>query len=369
MRKYHPKNERMKHQYFAYLEEAKRLSVKSVDIAAAAIADFENSTNYKDFAAFHIEQARKYKRVLSESLNFRTKKPLAKATIHFRLLAIKAFFFWLAGQPGHKSKISYFDCEYFNPSANDSRIATAKRPVAFPTLAQVKQTIASMPFETDIEMRNRALLAFTLLTCARVDALISFKISNLDLEKRLVFQDARNVNTKFRKSVQTTFFPVGEKIELIIKDWIDHLINRLQFQADDPLFPCTLIEQDENQNFAPQGLKKQHWQCTSPVRDIFKAAYSIAGLQYFHPHTIRHTIGQLGEKMCQTPEEFKAWSQNMSHESMLTTYTSYGKVAVNRQAEIIVELSERTEDQTNLGSNPSQKQINWVLEHLRKANS
>ena len=369
MRKYHPKNERMKHQYFAYLEEAKRLSVKSVDIAAAAIADFEKSTKYKDFTAFHIEQARKYKRVLSEAIYSKTKKPLAKATIHSRLLAIKAFFFWLAGQPGYKSKISYFDCEYFNPSANDSRIATAKRPVTFPTLDQVKKTIASMPFETDIEMRNRALLAFTLLTCARVDALISFKLSNVNLEKRLVFQDARNVNTKFRKTVQTTFFPVGDEIELIVKNWMNHLIDRLQFHPDDPLFPCTLIKQDENHNFAPQGLKRQHWQSTSPVRDIFKAAYTNAGLQYFHPHTIRHTIGQLGEKMCRTPEEFKAWSQNMSHENMLTTYTSYGNVADNRQAELIVELGKRTEDQTNLGGKPSQNQINWVLEHLRKANS
>jgi hypothetical protein len=55
MRKYHPKNERIKRQYLAYLEEAKRLSPKSTDQVAAAIAAFEASTGYKDFAQFHID--------------------------------------------------------------------------------------------------------------------------------------------------------------------------------------------------------------------------------------------------------------------------------------------------------------------------
>jgi len=63
----HPKNERIKRQYFAYLEEAKRMSPQSVDQSAAAITQFEVSTGYRDFAAFHIEQARKFKRHLAEA--------------------------------------------------------------------------------------------------------------------------------------------------------------------------------------------------------------------------------------------------------------------------------------------------------------
>ena len=52
MRKHHPKNERIKRQYLAYLEEAKRMSDKTADQVAAAISLFEQSTGYKDFAAF-----------------------------------------------------------------------------------------------------------------------------------------------------------------------------------------------------------------------------------------------------------------------------------------------------------------------------
>jgi hypothetical protein len=36
-----------------------------------------------------------------------------------------------------------------------------------------------------------------------------------------------------------------------------------------------------------------------------------------------------------SPEEYKAWSQNLGHENVLTTFSSYGDVARHRQAEII----------------------------------
>lgn len=36
-----------------------------------------------------------------------------------------------------------------------------------------------------------------------------------------------------------------------------------------------------------------------------------------------------------TPEHFKAWSQNLGHEKVLTTFLSYGEVACQRQGEII----------------------------------
>ena len=47
----------------------------------------------------------------------------------------------------------------------------------------------------------------------------------------------------------------------------------------------------------------------------------------------------LGEKLCKDAESFKVWSQNLGHESVLTTYTSYGNVPVHRQGEVIKGLS------------------------------
>jgi integrase/recombinase XerD len=62
-------------------------------------------------------------------------------------------------------------------------------------------------------------------------------------------------------------------------------------------------------------------------------------LPYFNPHSFRKTLAALGEKLCQSPEEFKAWSQNLGHEKVLTTFMSYGSVAGERQADILNRLS------------------------------
>jgi hypothetical protein len=43
----------------------------------------------------------------------------------------------------------------------------------------------------------------------------------------------------------------------------------------------------------------------------------------------------LGERLCRTPEEFKAWSQSLGHEQVLTTFSSYGEVTHQRRAELI----------------------------------
>jgi integrase len=335
MRRHHPKNMRIKRQYFVYLEEAKRLTPTSVDQHAAAIDLFEAANGFKDFAVFNIEQARKFKRHLNEATNEATGKPLAKATIYSRLMALKDFFKWLAGQPGYKSKLTYSDAEFFNPSNNDGRIANATREKPVPTLEQIRHVLASMPAATDIEQRDRALVAFTILSGARDDAIASMQIRHVDIERRTIFHDARSVRTKNRKTITSTFFPVGDNIEKIVSDWIGCLIKEKLFGPDDPLFPSTRIDLDENGFFAPVGLTRQCWTNPGPIRRIFRCAFEAAGLPYFHPHLFRKTLALHGARVCRTPEEVKAWSQNLAHDSVLTTFTSYGMVAAHRQAEIM----------------------------------
>jgi integrase len=67
----------------------------------------------------------------------------------------------------------------------------------------------------------------------------------------------------------------------------------------------------------------------------FRLAFETAGLSYFNPHSVRSTLAHLAETLCQSPEEFKAVSQNLGHESVLTTFNSYGQVASHRQRELI----------------------------------
>ena len=49
-------------------------------------------------------------------------------------------------------------------------------------------------------------------------------------------------------------------------------------------------------------------------------------------------MAALGERLCHSAEEFKAWSQNLGHEGVLTTLYSYGEVQTHRQVELIQQL-------------------------------
>jgi site-specific recombinase XerD len=160
MLKHSPENERIKRKYFAYLKEAKRYSEATVDAVAKALSRFEEYNRYRNFKAFHYEQAVAFKKHLAEQTGKRSGEKLSKATLHATLTQLKNFFQWLAWQPGYKARLQYSDADYFNLSEKDVRIATAHREQRVPTLEQVKHVIQTMPVNTEIARRNRALVAF-----------------------------------------------------------------------------------------------------------------------------------------------------------------------------------------------------------------
>jgi len=344
MKKHHPTNERIKRQYLRFLKEAKGHNEATVDAAAMAMSRFEIYTRYRDFKAFHYEQAIGFKKHMAGQKNQQTGKTLSKATIHATLTQLKRFFQWLCLQPGYKSRLQYSDAEYFNLSDKDTRVATAKREQKFPTLEQVRHVIKLMPAVTEIERRDRALVAFALLTGARDSAIASMKLKHVDLITNSVHQDAREVRTKFSKTFTTFFFRVGDELEKIVEDWVVYLRDEKLWGNDDPLFPATKVALGDERQFTAMGLAQKHWSTATPIRKIFREAFTRAGLPYFNPHSLRDTLVQFGEKICKTPEEFKAWSQNMGHEKVMTTFFSYGNVSYQRQGEIIRDLAKPREE-------------------------
>jgi integrase len=123
-----------------------------------------------------------------------------------------------------------------------------------------------------------------------------------------------------------------------VVDWVAFLTTDMLFGPDDPLFPATFVKLGNDHLFEAAGLSRLHWSSATPIRIIFKEAFQQAGLPYFNPHAFRRTLAQLGERLCRTPEEIKAWSQNLGHENVLTTFLSYGEVARARQAKLIRQL-------------------------------
>lgn len=143
------------------------------------------------------------------------------------------------------------------------------------------------------------------------------------------------MHTKFSKTFTTYFFPVGDDVLGIVAEWVKYLREVLLWGNEDPLFPATHVAVGEMRQFEAAGLERAHWSTATPIRAIFREAFEAVGLPYFNPHSLRNTLVRLGEERCRTPEDFKAWSQNLGHEGVLTTFRSYGEVASRRQGEII----------------------------------
>lgn len=331
-------NERIKWKYLRYLKEADGKSEASLDAVAKAIARFQESTRDRDFRAFHKEQAIAFKKRLSETLNEFTAKPLSKSTIDTTLRALREFFHWLAREPGYKTKLEYSDAHYFNLSAKDQEVARAKRPKRVATLEQLHTVLSVMPADTDIEQRDRAVLAFAMLTGARDGALVTLKLKHVDMDEGMIDQDGREVATKRSKTIQTWFFPVGGDALEIARKWVEARYSDHLAGPEDPLFPKTRVARDNEGNFRAMGLAKDGWANAQSIRKIFKVACERVGLDPINPHTLRDTLALLGERICRTPEEFKAWSQNLGHAKVMTTFNSYGSVPSHRQAEIIRSL-------------------------------
>jgi integrase len=354
--KRNPANERIKRRYLQFLSDVKGRDGASLDAAAKAIERFDEYNRRRDFRKFHIEQARAFKAHLMGQCNMRTGAPLSASTITSTLGLLKAFFVWLAGEPDYRARLKYSDAEYFNAPENLARVATAHRRKSFPTLGQIRTVLDAMPATTEIERRDRALIAFAILTGARDSAIVSFKLKHIDIEHELLEQDARQVLTKRAKTFTTWFFPVGGAIQQIVVDWVMFLRNEKGFGPEDPIFPKPRVEAGPDLRFAANGLERAHWANAHRVRAIFKEGFESAGLPYFNPHSFRNTLVQLAYELRLNTEQFKAWSQNLGHEHCLTTFSSYGTLPPHRQAEII----------RGLANAPSSQQQEITPDFIRK---
>jgi hypothetical protein len=77
------------------------------------------------------------------------------------------------------------------------------------------------------------------------------KLKHVDLAKDCVYQDAREVKTKFSKTFTTYFFPVGDEVRNLFEEWIRYLIEEKLWGGNDPLFPATDVALGANCQFAP----------------------------------------------------------------------------------------------------------------------
>lgn len=355
MAKFNPENERIKRAYVEHLKYARGRSEQTIDGVLKAFHRFEESTGFRSLKRFDIRQATAFRRKLDAATNERDGSPLSEATKLATMNAVRAFFLWLAEQPGYRRRIRYSDADYFRLSEKAERIAKAPRLRPVPSPEQIDAAIGAMPATTAIERRDRAVMAFTWLSGMRDRAIASLKIKHVDLREGRVNQDPREVQTKNSKAMVTAFFPVGGAALPIVAEWIDYATRELLLGPEDPLFPATAVALGPDAQFCAAGLSREHWSNADPIRLIFKRAFVAAGLHYFNPHSFRHALVRLGDRLCRSVEELKSWSQNLGHSGMLTTITSYGAIPAHRQADIMRRMA---------GRGGGQERLNEVVEML-----
>ncbi len=169
-----------------------------------------------------------------------------------------------------------------------------------------------------------------------MNALASFQLGHVDVAGGYVEQDARVVRTKFAKTFRTYFMPRGRGRDGD-RGGLDCRVARSSpLGAGRP----SVSGDGSGARRGWQLLCRRGWRGRAglrrePIRDIFRRGFAAADLPYFNPHSFRDMLVRHAMTLDLTPEEMKAWSQNLGHNDVLTTFTSYGTVPVQRQGELI----------------------------------
>ncbi len=339
-----PSNERIKHAYFGWLSAAKQLHTTTIDMIARDIADFETFTGGLDFKRFNSSSALGYKKQLLKRVGSKGRERLSYSTIYSTLRNLRCFFFWLADQSGYKSRLRHADSQYFNLSRKESAAAKVSRQQPVPSLDEVLTAFDAMPDGSDIERRDRAIIALIAITGSRDDAVASMRLKHVDLEKGVIHHDPREMRIKFSKSYPTYLLDVDLRLRAEFESWVKHLINDLGYPPDAALFPKTRAAFGVDALKANSHLSRECWANAEPIRKLFKKAFARVELPDYKPHSLRKMLTRIGMEKCKAPEEFKSFSQNLGHEEVLTTLMSYGRVPDHRQGEILKRVMERSDD-------------------------
>ena len=333
MTKVNPKNERHKHDWLKELERDD--SPSTIDHKLAALACFEEATDYIDFDKITVEAVDRF-------IKFVIQRPTRSRTNVATVNSVKTFFQWMVMDERIKGKIARKPINALRLKRKDRTASKARKARPIATIAQIEATVKAMSKTTAIERRNRALIAFTLVSGARDGAIISMRVKHIDLINKRVEQDPNEVDTKAGKQIHTVFFPVGEFFMQEVEDYIDYLKSEQGFTAVDYLFTSTARGRNEIDQFCNIGITKERWANAQPMRDIFRKAFEAADLPYFNPHSFRKTLWAFAFELGLDEEAKKAWSQNLGHEKMDTSVNYYGTVSVDRQRVRMLALHDKS---------------------------
>lgn len=332
------KNEKIKRSFFRWLREAQGLCDATINNIERAILHYQDFTKNIDFGCFNSDKAVEFKKWLRKR-QYRG-KPISITTYHAFLRYLRKFFSWLSFQPGYKTKIAPNDIEYLNILQKEEREATQYVPRNYPPLEYVKKLVDSIKISSEVDMRDRALISFTLLSGMRDNAIVTLPLSCFDVETLVVSQNPKKeVKTKFSNYISSMLFNFDDEMLSYVVEWAKYLRTK-GFGSQDPLFPRSKLAPGEGSlSFeVATDVEPKFWKGTGSIRAIFKSRAETAGLRYHAPHTFRHLAVDLALKFCKSGEQIKAISQSFGHKHIALTLSSYANYNPQRLADILKSL-------------------------------
>ena len=168
-----------------------------------------------------------------------------------------------------------------------------------------------------IERRDRAAIAFLFLSGARDGAFVSLPIHAIDLDVLKVQQmPCLGVNTKYEKSATTYLLNIPNLLG-VVRDWDQLVRDDLPPNA---LWYATLTR--DGTGFT--GKTQPGSSRAAAVREGLQTLCQRANIPYRCPHNLRHGHAVYAIQRCKTMADLKAVSQNLMHESVVTTEKIYG---------------------------------------------
>ena len=171
MSKVNAKNERTKRAFFRWLKNADGRCDSTVDCVESAILLWQEFSRDEDFAFYNADKGIAFKNWLSKRETHG--KRLSLVTYRAYLRHLRKFFTWLVREPGYKNRIKPNAIDYLKITEREERMASQSVPRNYPSLEYVRQLVEAIVIHNEIDLRDRAMISFTLLTGMRDKAIAS----------------------------------------------------------------------------------------------------------------------------------------------------------------------------------------------------
>jgi integrase len=348
---------------YKWLFYAGRYDVKTVDRHLAAIRYFEAFLQGKPFHTLTTNDVAKVRDDLKRRAKGSATDHLSSSSIKHTVSHLIAFIDWLLKQDGFKRLPKDLTGYLKLPKATIAA-STAAKSKDFPTLAEAEDLLKQMPSKSLAEQRARAIFAIAFLGALRADTIASLKIKHIDIDKRLILQDASTVRAKAGKHMEILWFPIPRTFESTVIEWVQKL-ESFGFMADDSLFPDLKFLKHRLAFMLHKPVPVMTTQYV--VTQAFAIASRNSDIKYT-PHAAKHTIGAERDLRPLTQLERKAWSVNMGHESEQITERHYGKLTDDLRFEVLENVG-KNDPTKNLSLSDEDKiaLVDGILRTLKSA--